>query len=240
MFNKSNCSYNKWKRNDIFWKIVNNIASEFMSEDSFQNFLNKQKECSECNRIYTRNKYGKFCSKLCEQNFHNELYQAFKYDNICKKHKYCYLTFRNECWECYKQKFYYNRKYDLKIKNIRGFTIIPTFRTSKESWNGDKIAFEQYLIDNNIRWFVYIKFYISRNGIAKPLVVGKSGSKLVNNSGSDLNFSTSVDDGPARAFLYQSKLSWYYDFIAIKKCSNEQQAYEIETKIANKYDLFGS
>ena len=123
------------------------------------------------------------------------------------------------------------------------FVPLPTFRTSKESWNGDKIAFEQNLLDNGYKWFIYIKFYKDKKNnkiYAKPLVVGKSGSLKVNSSGSDLNFSTDVNDGPARQFLYENNKQWLYSYIAIKSCINRQDAYEKEAKVMKLLNLYGS
>ena len=70
-------------------------------------------------------------------------------------------------------------------------------------------------------------------------MVGKSGSKLVNANGSDVSFSTDIDDGPARRFLAENKLKWDKTKIAILKCNNENEAYEKEKHYLNKLNLFG-
>lgn len=118
--------------------------------------------------------------------------------------------------------------------------VVPTFRTQdSKNWEGARIAFEQYLIDNKIDWFTYIKLYIKNNNI-RPLVVGKSGSLNVNNSGSDISFSTDINDGPARRFLYDINASWDKTRILIIKAKSEQQALYYEYKISNIYNLFES
>lgn len=141
-------------------------------------------------------------------------------------------------WVNYKAKF--------KIKNDdwklpEGFRFIPTFRDqSSTSWEGARGAFEQFLVDEGIGWFVYIKFYVSAEKRILPLVVGKSGSLLVNASGSDLSFSTDVEDGPARRFLAEESLEWCKTQIAILPCISEQNALNKEKENKEKFNLFYS
>ena len=141
-------------------------------------------------------------------------------------------------WNDYKEQF--------KLQNIdfelpKGFKFYPTFRTQdSEDWNCAGNAFEQSLIDEKITWFIYIKFYINSENKIKPLVVGKSGSLLVNSNGSDLNFSTNPEDGPARKFLYDIGLNWDKTRIAILKCNTELEALEKEKYYLDKLNLFGS
>lgn len=138
----------------------------------------------------------------------------------------------------------YKAKFD--ILNIDfalpdGFKLYPTFRTQEsDNWADARNAFEQSLVDANINWFVYIKFYIDKNGNIKPLVVGKSGSLNVNANGSDVSFSVDVNDGPARRFLNDENLDWCKTQISILPCSNEAVAYEIESKIVKEHALFES
>lgn len=120
--------------------------------------------------------------------------------------------------------------------------IYPTFRTQESNtWEGSRGAFEQYLIDNKVNWFTYIKFYIDpKTNNIRPLVVGKSGSLNVNNSGSDISFSTDINDGPSRKFLYDINSSWDKTRILIIKAKSERQALYYEYKISNIYNLFES
>lgn len=243
--NKYNNSYFLYKVNRYLWKRKNKKAKREMSKRDYNKFLKSQKECIWCKRIHTNDSY--FCSEKCEMLYNKEKFQSFKHNNRCEKHKHgkksYKLTYKNQCWECYKKEFkemkipFLRRSFSLKL---HGFKTIPTFRTSKDNWNGDKVAFEQYLVDNNVDWFVYIKFYVNPKGFINPIVVGKSGSRNVNASGSDLNFSTDVKDGLARRLIKESNSEWHYDHIMIKKVKNERVAYKLETKIANKYNLFGS
>ena len=164
----------------------------------------------------------------------------FKNENECKIHQLEKLSYWNGkkyvCWSCYKQNFD-------NFQNIilKDFILVPTFRSQEsEDWSNSRQAFEQYLIDNNIVWFIYIKFYINKNKVIKPLVCGKSGSLLVNSSGSDISFSTDINDGPARRFLIENNYQWDKTKIAILKCNFEQEAYEKEKYYKNKFNLFGS
>ena len=158
-------------------------------------------------------------------------------------------------WEDYKKKFIIQSNDYMSINKILislpGFKLYPTFRKQdSDFWSdGSKSAFEQSLVDDNIMWFTYIKFYISHNNskieeIAsiRPLVVGKSGSLLVNSSGSDLSFSTDINDGPARRFLAESNnnSSWDKTKIAILPCKNELEAFEKESYYLQKLNIFSS
>ena len=136
-------------------------------------------------------------------------------------------------WEDYKDKF---STYNIHFKLPEGFKMHSTFRTQdSNSWRGSREAFEQSLVEANISWFVYIKF--DENN--RPLVVGKSGSKLVNEQ-SDVSFSTDINDGPARKFLNESNLDWCKTQIAICPCKTEQEAINLEKEIGQNYHLFFS
>lgn len=76
--------------------------------------------------------------------------------------------------------------------------------------------------------------------MSHPLVVGKSGSLLVNVSGSDVNFSMDVKDGPARRFLAENALCWNKTEIAVHPCNDEGEAYQLECNIAKSILLFNS
>ena len=141
-------------------------------------------------------------------------------------------------WNDYKKKF----KIDsININISEKFKLYPTFRVqNSEDWSGASNAFEQSLVDEKIGWFIYIKFYISNNGVSIPLVCGKSGSLLVNSRGSDVSFSTNIDDGPARRFLVEENLQWDKTKVAILKCESENEAYKQEKYYLEKLNLFGS
>ena len=129
----------------------------------------------------------------------------------------------------------------LKYSSIDDIFLQSTFRTQEsENWAGKKLAFEQDLVDKNISWITYIKFYIGKNGVIRPLVIGKTGSKLVNNVGSDVSFSTDESHGPARLFLKGNNLLWDRTQILVIKAKSYKQALFFERIIAKTFNLFES
>lgn len=245
-------SYKLYKLNHIYYDRKEKKILNKFGEKELNKFKKSENKCIWCKRIYRKSnaensKY--FCSLKCENLYNNEKYQVFKHNNVCKKHKNTILTYKNECWGCYKEKIRNEKIRSIKkllitnylsLNLIYGFEIIPTFRNSTNSWSGDKPAFEQSLIDKKVGWFVYIKFYVDKNNKIRPIVVGKSGSLKVNASGSDLNFSLNNEDGPSRRFINSSNSNWCYDFIMIRRVRTEKKAYNLERKIMNKYGFFGS
>ena len=141
-------------------------------------------------------------------------------------------------WENYKKNFLINSK---NFNLYDDFIMYPTFRDQNSiNWDNARNAFEQSLVDCNINWFVYIKFYIDKDGKIKPLVVGRSGSMNVNCNGSDVSFSTDINHGPARRFLCENGLNWYKEQIAIKNCDSLKCSIDLEKEITIKYNLFNS
>lgn len=119
--------------------------------------------------------------------------------------------------------------------------IIPTFREQyADTWNGARNAFEEYLKELNVHWFTYVKFYVNGNNQIRPLVVGKSGSLLVNANGSDVNFSMNENDGPARRFLIDEGYHWDRTKLMILKTKSEKQALYWEWYLQKQYQLFES
>lgn len=167
-------------------------------------------------------------------------------------------------WEDYKKKFNSKRltrdieNFIINIKNLDIFhpknmgpigsydiddivQLVPTFRNQdSQDWTGTRNAFEQNLVYLGIEWFTYIKFYINKNGTIRPLVVGKSGSSLVNSNGSDVNFSGNIEDVPARRFLIETKTIWDKTQILTIKAKSKKQALFYEWKISEVYGLFES
>mgnify|MGYP004487185619 CR=1 FL=1 len=215
--------------------------------------------CSYCKRPLSKKRIEKrihFCSRRCKRWSEEEARQIIRHNNRCDIHKFSRVTLKNECIECIRDKWMekHNLSFVRKgnslslflLTKFYGFKWFPTMRTSKNSWNGDKLTFEALLDDKGYQWIVYIKFSCEkgRNSnskpIIRPLVVGKSGSILVNASGSDLSFSTDPEHGPARRKLIKEKKSWYYDYILIKNFTSQRKAYAFESKIMRKFNLFGS
>ena len=147
-------------------------------------------------------------------------------------------------WEEYKERFINAQSHDFD----ESFKVVSTFRNQdSETWTGARDVFEQSLLDLHVVWFVYVKFYIDKNDISKPLVVGKTGSRAVNAHGSDVDFGEwnpdepyEPHDTPARHFLYENGLQWDKTKIAVLKCESEQEAYGLEKDVQRKYHLFYS
>ena len=158
-------------------------------------------------------------------------------NNSCKKHKEEKLTYKNECWSCYKEKFKQNLILPEEFKKYNP-TWQLTYRQTRYSTKG-QMAMEKELVEKNIKWFTYIKFYEINKEI-KPLQVCKSGSKLVNISGSDVGFSTNINHGAARRFLKDNNLKWHINKILIFKCKSEKEAYNLEKELTEKFNLFTS
>lgn len=223
-------------------KVSSGMPKEMHIFDNFGNtcVLNCPKRLKCINKNSSKipkNKYG-YCQEAIKLIFQSVIgFQSFEIKNNI-------LLFYNKQlkdyvpWEEYKKEFL--------IKNVdwklpENFKFIPTFRTQDSNdWTGSKTAFEQFLVDEGIGWFVYIKFYVSAEKRILPLVIGKSGSLLVNASGSDLSFSTDVKDGPARRFLLEEGLEWCKTQIAILPCISEQNALNKEKENKEKFNLFYS
>ena len=206
---------NKIYQNSNFIEINNVRYYKGIEVETFNEFVKKvlSGELDINNDPSINIRYGRVCygtediltsEKLIKNN-----------SNFEEKDDILYFYDRSVCdyvpWNDYKKKFI-NISNNMELNNnfndlLQGFKFYSTFRSQNSSnWeNGSKSAFEQSLVDTNIHWFVYIKFYIDyRTKNIKPLVVGKSGSLLVNSSGSDLSFSTDINDGPARRFLAET------------------------------------
>ena len=149
-------------------------------------------------------------------------------------------------WEDYKKKFEQEKfkHHDFILDDISfkyGGEFLPTFITKDSPENCGHAAFDQLLKEKNIGWFVYIKLF-RRTDISEihPLVVGKSGSLLVNASGCDLSFSKDIEHGPSRLFLFENNYDYFYDKVWVIPVNSEAEAYNLEEKIQIEFDLFGS
>jgi hypothetical protein len=168
-----------------------------------------------------------------------------RFKKICDHECFLNIDGKWVLWQNYKHHFYQlicnvDMLEELMSMHLKAM-MIPTFRQQNSiDWSKANVAFEQSLIEAGIGWFAYVKFYIDPKKRSLPLVVGKSGSKAVNNSGSDLSFSTDPDDGPGRKFLSESNLEWNKTQVLIIPCDTERQAYDVEQKIQISYNLFGS
>ena len=149
-----------------------------------------------------------------------------------------------KCWSCFKEKFIcnYDNLFITHIKKIYPLAFVQsTFRIQKSiDWIDASLAFEKNLLEKEIKWFSYIKFYINNNNKILPLVSGKTGSLLVNSSGSDVNFSEDISHGPARKLLKENNLEWDKTQILIISANSENGAYIIKKYLKNNYNLLSS
>lgn len=72
------------------------------------------------------------------------------------------------------------------------------------------------------------------------LVVGKTGSLVVNSSGTDVSFSMDISHGPARRFLQEEHFEWDKSRILVIPCDDESIALNIEKSMHDEYGLFYS
>ncbi|MBZ9635075.1 hypothetical protein [Clostridium sp. FP1] len=111
---------------------------------------------------------------------------------------------------------------------------------------GYKSKFQQSLVDDNLMYFAYIKFYVG--GEKKyALVAGKSGSYTVNNSsGCDLGFYLYPQKGSAKKWLYDNEKQWCQtEFLVIatnveEKEKSCKEAEAIEKYLVRTFGLFES
>lgn len=153
------------------------------------------------------------------------------------------LFYKGIDWEEYKENF----KRETAHKSVSdlaeslGGYIQKTYRIEEFSRSGQQ-AMEMELVEKEIGWFCYIKMYCDDKGIHKPLVVGKTGSLLVNISGTDVAFDYDIDYSgsirPARMFLKDSDLYWVKDYIIAIPCEDEAEALDKESEISLMLNLF--
>ena len=239
-------TYNNEAVTDIIQKLNDNIYD-------IKDFPGWNKRwCKNCNKEEWH--YKTECLKCGDINIlANRNIKYFNLDDNFNPLYYDIELNKYILWEEYKDKF------DNKVKNGNINSLLkeiqkdypnayiqPTFRTQEsQDWTGARIAFEQNLIDKNIGYFVYFKLYLNPNDNnkfdnLKLLVVGKTGSLLVNTNGTDVNFSEIEKDGPARKFLKENNYQWDKTKIIIIPTESEKEALRIEKEIKIKYKLFSS
>ena len=111
---------------------------------------------------------------------------------------------------------------------------------------GYKSKFQQLLVDDNLKFFAYIKFYVD-GGKKYALVAGKSGSYIVNNtSGCDLGFYLHPQKGCAKKWLHDNEKQWCQtEFLVIESNAEEKEksckeAEKIERYLVSTFGLFES
>lgn len=214
-------------------------------------FLTKRKlvECYCCKRKWVQSDKhtggnGWQC-KRCVSLTKEESHQVVQHRCACKKHPFQRITVRGECFSCRTEAWEHQHrrppsKRTLGLVMLHGMRWFPTLMDDHDGWKGKKLELDLLLEQRKVRWFVYVKFYVDKRGKIIPLVVGKSGSTLVNASGCDVNFSTSVEDGPARRFLAENNLKWHLNWILVRSFRSERKAYAVESYLQRKYNLYGS
>ena len=119
---------------------------------------------------------------------------------------------------------------------IIAFFALTGRNQNSDSWKG-KEAFDQFLVNQGVGWFVYIKF----DELGNPLVVGKTGTKMVSNSINDIVFDYwNRNNGPARQYLRDKGLDWNRTKVLVVPCNTEQEALDKEKEIHDKYNIFYS
>ena len=183
-------------------------------------------KCGEYSKIRNLSGMCQKCSSVGKSNFLEESIQpcGHKSKSVLSNGEYV-------CWKCYIQDFDKSNF----IPKFNGI-IVPTFLKQNDTNSIPGNKFETYLSDLGIGWFVYIKYH--ENG--KPLVVGKSGSLLVNSNGSDLSFDRKEDGGPARQLLIDTSSNWNRTMVEILKVNSELEALDLEYSLQLKFKIFGS
>ncbi len=117
---------------------------------------------------------------------------------------------------------------------------------NEKRWKyGKHNEFEKSLVDGNLHYFTYIKFYLD-NGKKYALVAGKTGSRNVNSRGSDVRFREHPYEGAAKDWLFENNKEWCQTEILIIKTKKEDEkgseveAREIERYLVNTFGLLES
>lgn len=225
---------------------IHNKMSNGQGANSIEN-IKKRHQIMKENKtsIYNPNHRGyKYCEICNTETIHigNRCFNCNPWNiYITEKHfteKDGIMYYKGQEWENYKQSFITK---DINIRDFDKYNGFwqKTYLVNDVDLTG-KDAIEQELLEKEISWFVYIKFYIDSEGYIKPLVCGKTGSKLVN-KGTDINFSYNLLENSANAariFLNEQNLKWYKKQIYIIPCDSEKDAYKLELEIRNNYNLF--
>ena len=214
------------------------------SDENLEIYLEILAKEGKLDNTYVFDKDNIDITKISKQIKEEKLRKSIQ-SKTCKEHNVLF-TFLDKsqgkrvCWECHKEKFKLcnNDFMDVEIPKLGGF-FQPTFRVGNGTTTGQN-GMELELVEKGVGHFVYIKFYTDENGKIKPLVAGLTGSLLVNNSGTDVNFSVDPTHGPARRYLLEHNLKWFEKFIYVIPVFSREEAERIEKEVIKEYKLFGS
>lgn len=201
---------------------------------------NLPKYCNECNKLTPHN--GNICT-ICnpESSRAGGLLTFFTKNN--KEYFVDRSSNKYILWEDFKNNFIIqniNNKIISQIQLEYNGEWFPTFITRNDPLNCGHLAFDKYLVDKGVRYFVYIKFYKDNENNIYPLVCGESASFLINSSGCDLSFSKNLKDGPSRKFLIEENFDYLYEQIYLIRTNSREESLKIEKEIIQKFNLFNS
>lgn len=137
----------------------------------------------------------------------------------------------------------------LKNSNYaENFEEITTFlEPDKTRWGrGKRSYFEDELQNKGYMHFAYIKFYLGDDKKQYALVGGKTGSRKVNASGTDVYFSYNTAKGESKKWLVKNDKKWHTTSIIIIKTfskkdeESRKEAFEIEKDICRVFSLMES
>lgn len=212
--------------------------------------------CKKSNKVYRCDMSHK-CSLVISEDFNS----PNQYFAMIDGELYFHPHFTRDVYKWNEfSKRYYNYLCD-NAKDIEE-SIFEDFPDARFIYFNDINDLEQQLIGLDIRYFTYIKYAKSNNDAKRnklegkdidgaiPLVVGKSGSPLVNTCGTDISFSYDAGHGPARKLINDLNLKWKDDCILVfsynkyknddEDILNEVYAYNSEYKAVHLYKLLNS
>lgn len=152
----------KYYKNEPIKNIINKLNSEEYDINDYPGWNKRFGEWY----YHTENILTGKIHKLNNSLFEEKDDQLYYYDKNIED----YIL-----WEKYKEKFQnlnnINLSFINEINNLYSNSFIQTTFREQESlnWSGTRQAFEQDLIDKDISWFAYIKFFIDRNDIIKQI-----------------------------------------------------------------------
>jgi len=228
-----------------FWRYAASCAGWYLFGDRSLRRAHRCRYCKRPMRTLAWKKHDGFCSKRCSKWWRKESRQIIRHDNRCMRHPFCRITHAGVCLWCTADAWRASHPIPAATHRwwlmLHGFRWVPTFQDdSGNTLAAPGAAFDAMLQSHGVRWCTYVKFYRSRRGRVSPLVVGKTGSGLVNATGTDLSFSTDPSHGPARRMLAATRARWHTTYVMVKGAKNANAAYDTERMVMDHLSLYGS